>query len=94
MPVYKLEPIEGTEGHSDWRAASLPPTPVWLQAGNSNHARQRIHLATYADAVFPGKAVSAPWISATLVRCTEDPSREVPPDKAVLANGKITFKLS
>jgi hypothetical protein len=45
MPVYKLEPIEGTEGHSDWRASSLPPTPVWLQAGNSNHARQRIHFA-------------------------------------------------
>ena len=38
MPIYKLEPIEGTEGHNDWRAFTFrrrlsgyrPATPVML----------------------------------------------------------------
>jgi hypothetical protein len=94
MPVYKLEPIEGTEEHTDWWASSVPPTPVWLRAGNANHARQRMHLATYATAFVPGGVLSGPWVDATLVRCTEDQSRDVPPDKALLANGQISLKLS
>ena len=93
MPVYKLEPVEGTEGNSDWWASSLPPTPVWVRAGNPNHARQRMHLATYATTFVPGSVVSAPWVNAALVTCTEDQSREVPADRALLANGKISLKL-
>ena len=92
MPIYKLEPIEGTEGHRDWWASSLPPTPVWVRAVNSDHARQRMHLATIA--VVPGKKrFCAPWINAALVRCSEDRSREVPANVAIFANGKITIKL-
>ncbi len=93
MPVYKLEPVEGTEEHSDWWASSVPPTPVWLRASNANHARQRMHLATYATTWVPSEVLNAPWTNAELVRCTEDKSRDVPPDKALLANGKISIKL-
>jgi hypothetical protein len=93
MPVYKLEPIEGTEGHTDWWASCLPPTPVWLRAGNADHARQRMHLATYSNVWVPGEVLNAPWVNAALVRCTEDSSRDVPPDKALLANGKISLNL-
>lgn len=93
MPVYKLEPLNGTEEHTDSWASCLPPTPVWLRAGNANHARQRMDLAIYATALVPGWLVNAPWVNATLVRCTEDQSRAVPPDRALLANGQISLKL-
>ena len=93
MPIYKLEPIEGTEGHKDWWASSLPPTSVWLRAGNSSHARQRIHLATYSATSVQGEVTNAPWVNADLVRCTEDASLDVPSNMALLANGKITLKL-
>jgi hypothetical protein len=92
MPIYKLEPIEGAEGHKDWWASTLPPTSVWLRAVNSDHARQRMHLAT---TTFPPgkKGVRAPWMNAALVRCVEDRSRDVPANVAMFANGKITIKL-
>ncbi len=94
MPVYKLEPIEGTEGNGDWVASSLPPTPVWVRAGNSDHARQRMHIATHATPLTLGdKMLCAPWINTALVRCTEDASWDVPANVALLANGKITIKL-
>jgi len=92
MPIYKLEPIAGTEGHKDWWASTLPPTPVWLQANDSDHARQRMHLATTTlDAA--KKDVCAPWTNVALVKCIEDRSREVPANVALFANGKITIKL-
>ena len=31
MPVYKLEPIEGTQGHSDWWASSVPPRQFYYE---------------------------------------------------------------
>jgi hypothetical protein len=91
MPVYKLEPIKGTEDHRDWLASSLSPTPVWLRANNCTHARQRMHNATK---VMLASEEVAPWISTELVRCMEDPSFEVAHDKALLANGNITINLS
>jgi hypothetical protein len=92
MPIYKLEPIAGTEGHADWCASTLPPTAVWLHANDSDHARQRMHLATTS---FPpgNKQVCAPWTNVALVNCIEDRSREIPANVASFANGKITIKL-
>jgi len=92
MPVYKLEPIWGKEGHRDWKFSSLAPTTVWLRADSCNHARQRIDLATRPE-LASAENIKAPWISAELVSCSEDPSFNVPPDIAFLANGKITIKL-
>jgi hypothetical protein len=94
MPVYKLEPIKGTEEHPDWLVSSVPPTPVWLRAGNADHARQRMHLATFATGLAPGALLKAPWVNAGLVRCSEDASYDVPPDKALMANGKISITLT
>jgi hypothetical protein len=92
MPIYKLEPIAGTEAHADWWASIVPPTPVLLQAKDSDHARQMMHLAT---TTFPPdkKEVCAPWTNVALVNCIEDRSREVPANVALFANGKITIKL-
>jgi hypothetical protein len=92
MPIYKLEPIAGTEGHTDWWASTVPPTPVWLQAKDSDHARQRMHLATTTFASNK-KVVSAPWTNVALVNCIADRSYEVPANVALFANGKITIKL-
>ena len=92
MPVYKLEPIEGTENHGDWWASSLSPTTVWVRAHDPDHARHRMHVATRM-ALASDEGIKAPWISAALVRCTEDSSFEVPSDKALLANGKITIEI-
>jgi hypothetical protein len=93
MPVFRLEPIESRVRDGDWSASSLSPTPVLLRAGNANHARQRIHLATYSTTLVFGEVVKAPWVNPALVRCSEDESRDVPPDRALLANGQISLKL-
>jgi len=92
VPIYKLEPIEGTERHADWWASTLAPTLVWVRAANPDHARHRMHLAT---TTFPPdqKNVCAPWTNVALIKCIEDQSREVPANVALFANGKITIKL-
>jgi len=70
MPIYKLEPIAGPEGHTDWWASTVPPTPVWLQAKVSDHARQRIRLA---PTIFASDKddVSAPWTIQALAKAEE-----------------------
>ena len=93
MPVFKLEPIEGTEEHGDWWTSSLSPTPVWLRADNADQARQRMHLATCSTVCVPLAAAGTPWANAELVRCTEDTSLDPPSGIALLANGKISIKL-
>ena len=80
MPIYKLEPIEGTEEHNDWWASTLSPTPVWVQAGDPDHARLRMHLAT-TTFVLGKEGLCAPWINAALVRCIEDASWDAPPTR-------------
>jgi hypothetical protein len=52
-----------------------------------------MHLATYATTLAPGKVSKPPWINDALVNCSEDTSHEVPPDVALLANGKISIRL-
>jgi hypothetical protein len=52
-----------------------------------------MHLATYATTFAPGCIHSAPWVNASLVTCTEVQIGDVPRDKALLANGKISLKL-
>jgi hypothetical protein len=93
MPTYKLEPVESRMRDSDWSVSTLAPTAVVLCAGNENHARQRMHPATYSGAFASSDVLSAPWVNTALVRCTEDQSRDVPPDKALIANGKISINL-
>jgi hypothetical protein len=95
MPIYRLEPIEGTEKHHYWRKSIIPPMPVWVHATNPDHARQRIHLATIESpaSTSSAKRFHSPWAYNALVRCTEDTSRSVPMDVAMLANGKITLKI-
>jgi hypothetical protein len=95
MPIYKLEPIAGTEEHNDWRASSLPPTPVWVRATDPDHARQRMRLATMERRIysFSNSIPYNPWSNAALVRCTEDTSWDVPANVALFANGKIKLQL-
>jgi hypothetical protein len=95
MPIYKLEPIAGTEGHEDWRASSVPPVPVWVRAINPDHARQRMRLATTERPIHSlGNHIPYnPWSNAALVRCTEDTAWDVPANAALFANGKIKLQL-
>jgi len=48
MPVYRLEPVVGTENHVDWRASSVPPQAIWVCADEPTNARGKVQLATVA----------------------------------------------
>ena len=92
MPVYKLEPVEGLEGHHDWRASGIGTIAVWVRANDPDEARQKIHLATLSTVAGyeAGELVpaSSPWLNSAVVDCDEDDSREVPDGVALLGNGK------
>jgi hypothetical protein len=93
MHVYRLEPLEGLEGHSDWRASGIGTMAVWVRASDPDDARQKIHLATITSVgVYEsGELVpaSSPWLNSAVVGCDEDDSRDVPAGKALLGNGKM-----
>ena len=89
MPVYRLEPVRGAEGHHYWQASIVPPVTVWVEALSPGHARLRMQSASSAT---PG-AKPNPWTDSALVRCIEDASKHVPPNTALFANGQVTLKL-
>ena len=94
MPIYRLEPIKGTENHPFWATSIAPPAPVWVQATSPDHARQRIQSATRETSPLAKRAGSrTPWVDTALVNCFEDASLDVPLNTALLANGKITLRL-
>lgn len=95
MPIYRLEPIKGTERHNYWLTSVVPPVPVWVHANSPDLARQRMQSAVrevYSNALHG--EVHTPWVETSLVSCTEDASHYVPPDRALFANDKIILKLS
>ncbi len=90
MPVYRLEPLEGTEGHSDWRASHIIMV-VWLRARDSEDARQKMAraVATTMEGYEAGQLIPySPWLNSAVVSCDEDDARDVPDGVALLGNGK------
>jgi len=94
MPIYKLEPIEGTERHPYWMTSVIPPMPVWVHASSADVARQRMQSAVREISANKGRGKPyTPWVEAALVSCTQDESHHVPRDRALFANDKITLRL-
>jgi hypothetical protein len=90
MPVYRLEPLEGMEGHSDWRASHIIMA-VWLRAHDPEDARKKMALATATtlEGYEVGQLIPySPWLNSAVVSCDEDDSRDVPDGVVVLGNGK------
>jgi hypothetical protein len=95
MRVYRLEPIKGAEHHHYWKNSALPPVTVWVQATSPAHARQRVQRAvSKLDSAETDNIDRSPWSDTALVRCIEDPSRTMPEDIALLADGNITLKVT
>ena len=95
MPIYRLEPIKGTEQHHYWLTSVVPPVPVWVHADSPDLARQRMQSAIREVSPNAKRGeVHTPWVEAALVSCTEDASHHVPRDRALFANDKITLKLA
>src|SRR5579863_2030305 len=93
MPIYRLDPIAGTERHHYWATSVIPPIPVWLHANSPDLARQRMQSAVRE--ISPTKQcqkAESPWAEAALVSCTQDESHYVPRDRALFANDKITLR--
>ena len=94
MPIYQLDPIEGSERHHYWLTSVIPPIPVWVHADSPDLARQRMQSAVRD--ITPNKKRGksyTPWVEAALVSCTQDESHYVARDRALFANDKITLKL-
>ena len=90
MPVYRLEPLEGMEGHSDWQASHIIMA-VWLRARDCEEARQKLALATATtiEGYEVGQLIPySPWLNSAVVGCDEDDARDVPDGVALLGNGK------
>lgn len=90
MPVYRLEPVAGTEGHIDWRASSVPPQAIWVRADEAMNARGKIQLATVAayNAIAGQPASYSPWVNPKLTTCDEDTTHDPGHGVALRADGK------
>lgn len=90
MPVFRLDPIAETEDSHHWRASTIKPVTVWVQAGDEADARQQLTTATIiATLHVPGQELAMPpWKDWGLVTCTADNSH-APPDGVILtADGR------
>jgi hypothetical protein len=75
MPVYRLTPLEGSERSPQWRASSMRPYCLWIQACDEYEARRKVAMAT---AVASGEPETlAPWKDAELVACEYDDSKDI-----------------
>jgi hypothetical protein len=74
MPVYRLTPLKGTECCPQWRASSMRPYCLWIQARDEHEARLQVAKAT---AVPNEPGTLAPWKDAELVACEYDDSKDV-----------------
>ncbi len=82
MPIYRLTPLEGSERSPQWRASSMRPYCLWIQAADEYEARRKVAMAT---AVMSEPETLAPWKDAELVACEYDDSKDV-------ANGIICVR--
>jgi hypothetical protein len=94
VPIYRFEPIEGTDRHQYWHTSAIPLIPVWVNANSPDLARQRMQSAVREISTNKKRGNACkPWVEAALVRCTPDDSQSVPRNRALFANDKITLKL-
>lgn len=91
MLVFRLEPIDGTEPHRDWRASALKPETVWVCAPNADVARLRVQWATIiATDVVPGRGTPySPWNNSMLVSCDVDTVQNLPEDMILTSSGRM-----
>jgi hypothetical protein len=76
MPVYRLMPVEGTESSPQWRASSIKPNCLWVQARNEHEARSAVARAT-AVSTWQGLQSDPPWYDRTLVACENDREKDL-----------------
>lgn len=88
--IFRLEPIDGTQTSHHWRASTLAPVTVWVEAGSEMDAREKLTLATIiATFLVPGHDLPmAPWKDFGLVRCVPDDSRNVHEGNIITADGR------
>lgn len=77
MPVYRLTPLEGSERSPQWRASSMRPYCLWVQARDEYEARRRVAMATAVARSPEEPETLAPWKDAELVACEYDDSKDV-----------------
>ena len=89
MPIYRLEPIDAN--HADWRGSRLPPTPIWVNAPTNGDARRMAQQVSVQFSRFTPKEkiIYNPWLSAGMVTCIEDASKEVPENTVLTGDGKL-----
>lgn len=89
MTVYRLEPIENMKNSHHWRASTLAPVTVWVEAKDEKDARQILTLATIIATHPDGRELPmAPWEDFGIVRCVADDSRKVSKEAILTADGK------
>jgi hypothetical protein len=77
MPVYRLTPLEGSERSPQWRASSMRPYCLWIQAHDEYEARRKVAMATAVARLSGEPETLAPWKDSELVACEYDDSRDV-----------------
>ncbi len=77
MPIYRLTPLEGSERSPQWRASSMRPYCLWVQAADEYEARRMVAKATAVDSSPDESETLAPWKDAELVACEYDDSKDV-----------------
>ncbi len=87
MPVYRLTPRKGTEGNPLWRASSMRPHCLWVQAKDEIDARHLVTMATVVQRSRKRSDRSAPWKEAKLVACEYDDSRDLAAGIIYVRNG-------
>ncbi len=77
MPVYRLTPLEGSENSPQWRASSMRPYCLWVQANDEFEARRQVAKATAVELSPDEPDTLAPWKDAELVACEYDDSKDI-----------------
>lgn len=75
MPIYRLTPLDGTENCPQWRASSMRPCCLWIQAADEVEARRRVAQATAVAGA--QEETLAPWKDSELVACERDDGKDL-----------------
>jgi hypothetical protein len=89
MPTYRLDPIKDQIHSHHWRASTLPPQTIWVNAKNPSHARELVTKATFiSNPNFPGMRAYPPWKDLSLVTCELDGQHNPAEGIVILGDGK------
>lgn len=90
MPVYRLDPLPDAMTSHHWRASTIEPMSVWVQAPDETTARERVTLATIIATRFvPGQEIALPpWKDEALASCFEDRQVAVSEGVVLLNDGR------